>query len=266
MFFKNDNKVKINSSQIGTYVGADTKIEGTVITKSSLRVDGTIVGGVCADGSVVVSKSGHIKGNVIAQNIIVAGVVNGNMQIKDKTNIEPTGAVYGDISTNKILIDEQSKFQGNCNMNIARDGKRSGHGNNSRADMVDISKDIEDSSARKVEKQEMERKEPEKREAEKKEPEKREPEKRELEKAEPKKAEPIKEAVEKTEQERKTSEKKESEKALPDKKAVIKKEPIKKEPIKKEPIKKEPVKRETPKRETPKRESLKREIEKRRRV
>lgn len=116
MLFKNGNKVKVNNTQITTYVGVDTKIEGTVITKTSLRVDGSIVGGVCADGTVVVSKSGYIKGNVIAQNIVVAGKVDGNLQIKDKTNIEPTGTVIGDISTSRILIDEESTFQGNCNM------------------------------------------------------------------------------------------------------------------------------------------------------
>lgn len=125
MFFKNDDKVVVNNSKITTYVGADTKIEGTVITKTSVRVDGSIVGGVCADGTVVVSKSGYIKGNVIAQNAVIAGEVEGNLQIKDKTNIEPTGSVLGDISTARILIDEQSRFQGNCNMNIGRDGKKS---------------------------------------------------------------------------------------------------------------------------------------------
>ena len=121
MFFKDDNKVKVNSLQIATYIGADTKIEGTVITKTSVRVDGQIAGGVCADGSVIVSKSGRIKGNVIAENVVVAGRVEGDMQIKDKTNIEPCGEVFGNITTSKILIDEESVFQGNCNMNIKKD-------------------------------------------------------------------------------------------------------------------------------------------------
>lgn len=125
MFSRDDNKVKVSNAQIATFIGADTKVEGTVITKTSIRIDGTIIGGVCADGTVVLSKSGQIKGNVIAENIIIAGVVDGNMQITDKTNIEPTGEVYGDITTGRILIDEQSIFQGKCNMNINRDGKKS---------------------------------------------------------------------------------------------------------------------------------------------
>ncbi len=127
MFFKDDNKVRVSQTSISTFIGADTKIEGTLITHSSVRIDGSVVGGVCADGTVVLSQSGQIEGNVIAENIIVAGVIDGNLSIKDKTNIEPTGEVYGDISTSRILIDEQSVFQGKCNMNIDRSkSKRSG--------------------------------------------------------------------------------------------------------------------------------------------
>lgn len=120
MFFRDDNKVRINQTSISTFIGADTKVEGTLITRSSVRIDGEVVGGVVADGTVVLSQSGQIQGNVIGENIVVAGVIDGNLTIKDKTNIEPTGEVYGDINTTKILIDEQSVFQGKCNMNIDR--------------------------------------------------------------------------------------------------------------------------------------------------
>ena len=120
MFFRDDNKVRINQTSIATFIGADTKVEGTLITRSSVRIDGTVEGGVVADGTVVLSQTGQIIGNTIAENIVVAGVVEGNITVKDKTNIEPTGEVYGDISTSRILIDEQSVFQGKCNMNIDR--------------------------------------------------------------------------------------------------------------------------------------------------
>ena len=126
MFFKDDNKVRINQTSISTFIGSDTKVEGTLITHSSVRIDGSVVGGVCADGTVVLSQSGQIEGNVMAENIIIAGVVDGNLTIKDKTNIEPTGEVYGDITTSKILIDEQSVFQGKCNMNIDRTKNKKG--------------------------------------------------------------------------------------------------------------------------------------------
>ena len=126
MLFKDDNKVRVSQTSITTFIGADTKVEGTLITHSSVRIDGKVVGGVVADGTVVLSSNGEIQGNVMAENIIVAGLVDGNLNIKDKTNIEPTGEVYGDINTARVLIDEQSVFQGKCNMNVDRSKSKRG--------------------------------------------------------------------------------------------------------------------------------------------
>ena len=126
MFFRDDNKVRVNQTSISTFIGTDTKLEGTLITHSSVRIDGTVLGGVVADGTVILSQNGQIQGNVIAENIVVAGVIDGNLTIKDKTNIEPTGEVYGDINTARILIDEQSVFQGKCNMNVDRSKSKKG--------------------------------------------------------------------------------------------------------------------------------------------
>lgn len=112
-----DDKINLDNYTITTIVGNDTVVEGTIITKSSVRIDGTLIGGVSAEGVVILSKNGKIKGNIMAENIVVAGVVEGNMQIREKVNVEPTGEIYGDITTKSLLIDEESVFQGNCYMN-----------------------------------------------------------------------------------------------------------------------------------------------------
>jgi len=121
MLFKrkrnDDEKISLANYTITSILGADAVIEGTIITKSSVRIDGTLIGGVIADGVVILSKGGKIKGNVMAESIIVAGTVEGNMKIREKVNVEPTGVIYGDITTKKLLIDEESVFQGQCFMN-----------------------------------------------------------------------------------------------------------------------------------------------------
>lgn len=117
MFGRDENKIKVQNGQITTILGEDSLVEGKLVSKSSIRIDGMVNGGVVSEGTIVLSQSGQIQGNVIAENIIVSGVVDGNMVIKDKVNIEPTGEVYGDITTSRILVDEQSTFQGKCNMN-----------------------------------------------------------------------------------------------------------------------------------------------------
>lgn len=112
-----EEKINLANCAITTIVGSDTVVEGTIITKSSVRIDGTLIGGVSAEGVVILTKNGKIRGNVMAENIIVAGVVEGNMQIREKVDVEPSGEIYGDITTKKLLIDEESIFQGNCYMN-----------------------------------------------------------------------------------------------------------------------------------------------------
>lgn len=116
-----DDRIKVDTSTITTMVGQDTLVKGGLFTKSSLRINGTVIGDVRADGVVILTKTGRIEGTIEAESIIVAGVVEGNMSIRDKVNVEATGEIYGDVITKKFVIDEESIFQGNCIMN--RDGK-----------------------------------------------------------------------------------------------------------------------------------------------
>ena len=118
---QSEDRIKVDTSTITTMVGVDTVFEGTLRTKSSIRINGTVIGDVRADGVVVLTKTGRIVGTIEAESIIIAGVIEGNMSIRDKVNVEASGEIYGDIITKKFVIDEESIFQGNCIMN--RDGK-----------------------------------------------------------------------------------------------------------------------------------------------
>ena len=67
---ENSDKINLNNYTITTIVGNDTVVEGTIITKASVRIDGTLIGGVSAEGVVILSKNGKIKGNIMAENIV----------------------------------------------------------------------------------------------------------------------------------------------------------------------------------------------------
>lgn len=116
-----DDRIQVDTRTITTMVGQDTVVTGGLTTKSSVRINGTVIGDIKAGGVVILTKTGHIEGTVEAESIIVAGRIDGNMSIRDKVNVEATGQIYGEIITKKFVIDEESIFQGNCIMN--RDGK-----------------------------------------------------------------------------------------------------------------------------------------------
>lgn len=160
-----EEKISTKKIVITTMVGSDTTVEGTIITKNSIRIDGEIIGGVTCAGVAIISKGAKVKGSVFAENVIVAGVVEGTIKATEKVNIEPSGEVYGDIITNKLLVDEESIFLGKSYMNR-------GKGEN-RGEVVD---ELVFSNPKNAEKKNEEAKKPDVKKSEIKKPEAKKPE------------------------------------------------------------------------------------------
>ena len=121
MKLKDDAAIKISESVISTIISGDTVIEGNLFSSSSVRLAGCVRGDITAKGLVIVGKGAEVKGNITAESILVAGRVDGNLNSVNKTNIESTGEVYGDIATRRLLVDEESVFFGKCNMKLGNE-------------------------------------------------------------------------------------------------------------------------------------------------
>ncbi len=106
-----------NSEKLESLIGARTEFQGEFTVKGTLRVDGRIDGRVNAD-CVVLSETGVIKGEIIAQKIIVGGKIEGNLRAKEILEIKATGKVLGEIFANKISVTEGGEFNGKIEMKI----------------------------------------------------------------------------------------------------------------------------------------------------
>lgn len=124
MLFKDDDTIRIKESSIRTIISADTRIDGSVTTENSIRLSGTVNGNVSTKGLLIVGNGASVTGNITAESVIVAGRVEGDLNIADKVNIESTGEVYGDIVTKRLLIDEDSVFSGKCTMKRGSGSKK----------------------------------------------------------------------------------------------------------------------------------------------
>ncbi len=108
---------------IQTMVGIDSYLEGTINTESSLRFEGNFTGEINSQGAVFVGYKSLVKAKIHALRLIVAGEVQGDVDVVDSIDILSTGKVTGDISGKKLLIDEGAVFQGKVNMDIIAPGK-----------------------------------------------------------------------------------------------------------------------------------------------
>lgn len=114
--FKNTKPVKLDPNTTDTLVGEGSIFEGKIKSGASVRVEGQVHGDIDCEGDVIVGEKGVLQSNIMARNVIIAGVVNGNVQARCKLSITSKGKLYGNISAASLSIDEGSIFEGTSRM------------------------------------------------------------------------------------------------------------------------------------------------------
>jgi cytoskeletal protein CcmA (bactofilin family) len=98
-----------------TLIGQDSLFKGDLTSKKVVRIDGVVEGNVQAD-SLIVGKTGSVKGDISVREVEVDGSVEGNIKAGEAVEIRPEGTVEGDIHTIKLIISEGALFAGHSYM------------------------------------------------------------------------------------------------------------------------------------------------------
>ena len=99
------------SSEV-TVVGQGARIEGTLVSAGSLRVDGQVKGKINAEGDVALSPQSRVEADIHAQNVTIGGQFRGNVIAKGKTELSRGGRVDGNITSRTLVIAEGALFSG----------------------------------------------------------------------------------------------------------------------------------------------------------
>lgn len=99
-----------------TIVGQGAKLEGTVVSAGSLRIDGQVKGQVNADGDVMLSPQSQVEADIRAQNVSVAGRFKGSIVVKGRAEIARGGRVDGNITSKTLVVEDGAIFQGQSTM------------------------------------------------------------------------------------------------------------------------------------------------------
>jgi cytoskeletal protein CcmA (bactofilin family) len=100
------------TDDVENVVAANTTLEGTLRSDGGVRIDGTLEGLVECAGNVVIGEGARVVANITARNVIVAGLLKGNIDATGKLEILPTGQIHGDISVSSVAIHEGGIFHG----------------------------------------------------------------------------------------------------------------------------------------------------------
>jgi cytoskeletal protein CcmA (bactofilin family) len=92
------------------------RVEGELKSQGNIRIDGIVSGKVHTSQDLAIGPNAQVDADLIAANGTVAGVVKGNVTIKNSLTIAETGRILGNIACSKLEIRPGALFVGNCRM------------------------------------------------------------------------------------------------------------------------------------------------------
>jgi len=97
-----------------TVIGPDTHIKGEMVFDSTARILGTFEGRIVAKGEVQIGEGAACKASVEGTNVIVDGVIEGDVTARERVQLNTRARVIGDVTATTLVVAEGASFVGHC--------------------------------------------------------------------------------------------------------------------------------------------------------
>lgn len=98
-----------------TEIGRGTTIRGRLTGAEPLSVHGRVEGSIDLSALLVIERTGVVKADVTADEVVVRGIVIGDITSKRVVRLEAGCQVRGDVSAPSVAIAEGARLQGGLN-------------------------------------------------------------------------------------------------------------------------------------------------------
>jgi len=98
--------VSADTVPLNALLGRGATYEGDLSFEGRVRVDGLFRGRIFTEEILEVGEEGRIEGEVDAQTLVVAGMVDGTIRVRGVLRVEATGRLHGEVHTEKLVIRE----------------------------------------------------------------------------------------------------------------------------------------------------------------
>ncbi|GAB2971520.1 hypothetical protein GCM10027049_01350 [Mucilaginibacter puniceus] len=113
--FSKKDKVALDLQAISTFIAEGAVIDGDLKAPAVVRLDGQITGNVNIIEGLILGETGIIKGNVTTKDMVVYGVIDGNITV-ESLEIKSTGKINGEIKTGALLVETGAIYNGTLSM------------------------------------------------------------------------------------------------------------------------------------------------------
>jgi cytoskeletal protein CcmA (bactofilin family) len=103
-------------------IGPSIIIKGDLSGGEDLVIEGRVEGKVdLKQHNVTIGRSGRVKADVFGKVITIEGEVDGNVFAQEQAILRQAGAIRGNITAPRVILEDGSRFKGSIDME-AKDG------------------------------------------------------------------------------------------------------------------------------------------------
>ena len=99
-----------------TTIGEGSRFEGRCAVYGNLRIDGRFVGPALQVEQLYVGPSGRVKTDIVADVVVVEGVVVGNINAANRVLLLATARVMGDLLAPELNLQDGAILAGACSI------------------------------------------------------------------------------------------------------------------------------------------------------
>jgi len=111
-----NRKKDIGGEDMKAFLGKGAEFNGNLVLSGLVRIDGEFKGEVLGSGTLIVGEGAYIEADIAVDNILISGEVRGDLNIKQRVEISPTGKLSGNIKTAILEVKEGAIIDGACQM------------------------------------------------------------------------------------------------------------------------------------------------------
>lgn len=98
-------------------IGKAVQIRGELNGSEDLLVDGVVEGTITLnENRLTVGPNAKVSANVSAKDVVVIGVLQGNVRASGKVELRQGATLTGDITAARLSIEENSNFKGKVDL------------------------------------------------------------------------------------------------------------------------------------------------------
>lgn len=99
-----------------TIIGPEIRVMGRVTGEEDLHVQGRVDGAISLTETLFVAPGGIVAAEVDALNVVVSGVLVGNVTARESVTLHAGAKLVGDITAPRLIIADGAAFKGNVHM------------------------------------------------------------------------------------------------------------------------------------------------------